>query len=108
MATPDKVTKVKAMADQFRNASAVYVTEYRGLTVPQMKQLRTGIRGDALSGFAWRSTLAITASAFNGVPSWKLTPSRNFSVQVTLSSVSIDSATYGTTSPFSSMRSRLS
>ena len=47
MATPEKVAAVKALADQFRSASAVYVTEYRGLSVAQLKQLRKGLSGTA-------------------------------------------------------------
>jgi large subunit ribosomal protein L10 len=47
MATPDKVATVKALADQFRSASAVYVTEYRGLSVAQLMQLRKGLSGIA-------------------------------------------------------------
>jgi large subunit ribosomal protein L10 len=37
---PDKVTDVATLADQFRNSSAAVLTEYRGLTVAQLTQLR--------------------------------------------------------------------
>ena len=39
MATPDKVTAVKELSDQFRDSSAVLLTEYRGLSVPQLAEL---------------------------------------------------------------------
>jgi large subunit ribosomal protein L10 len=38
---PDKVTDVATLADQFRNSSAAVLTEYRGLTVAQLTQLRS-------------------------------------------------------------------
>jgi len=60
MATPDKVATVKALADQFRSASAVYVTEYRGLSVAQLKQLRKGLSGTATYAVV-KNTLAARA-----------------------------------------------
>ena len=63
MATPEKAATVKALADAFRNASAVYVTEYRGLSVPQMKQLRNGLRGDATFVVAKNTLTALAAKA---------------------------------------------
>ncbi len=66
MATPEKVSTVKTLADSFRNASAVYVTEYRGLSVPQLKQLRNGLRGDATFVIA-KNTLTALAAKDAGV-----------------------------------------
>lgn len=66
MATPEKVSTVKVIAESFRNASAVYVTEYRGLSVPQLKQLRTGLRGDATFVVA-KNTLTALAAKDAGV-----------------------------------------
>jgi len=66
MATPEKAATVKALADAFRNASAVYVTEYRGLSVPQMKNLRTGLRGNATFVVA-KNTLTALAAKEAGV-----------------------------------------
>jgi large subunit ribosomal protein L10 len=40
MARADKATAVAELADGFRNSSAVVLTEYRGLTVAQLKELR--------------------------------------------------------------------
>ena len=61
MATPEKVSTVKTLADSFRSATAVYVTDYRGLTVPQLKQLRTGLRGNASFVIAKNTLTALAA-----------------------------------------------
>lgn len=61
MATPDKVAAVKELADKFREASAVYVTEYRGLTVPQLAELRGAIRGAATFTVAKNTLTALAA-----------------------------------------------
>lgn len=41
MARPDKAAAVAELADGFRTSTAVLLTEYRGLTVAQLKELRT-------------------------------------------------------------------
>ena len=66
MATPDKVATVKELADSFRNASAVYITEYRGLSVAQLKTLREGLRGVATFTVA-KNTLTALAAKDAGV-----------------------------------------
>ncbi len=66
MATPDKVATVKALADQFRTANAVYVTEYRGLSVAQLKRLRKGLSGTATYAVV-KNTLAALAATDAGV-----------------------------------------
>ena len=40
MARPDKHAAVTEISELFRNSSATVLTEYRGLTVSQLKQLR--------------------------------------------------------------------
>lgn len=47
MASPDKVEAVAQLTDRFRESSAVVFTEYRGLTVKQIGQLRTVLDGQA-------------------------------------------------------------
>jgi large subunit ribosomal protein L10 len=47
MARPDKVEAVAALVAQFRGSNAAILTEYRGLTVSQLKELRTALRGNA-------------------------------------------------------------
>jgi large subunit ribosomal protein L10 len=66
MATPDKVAAVKELADKFRNSSAVVVTEYRGLSVPQLAELRGSIRGTATYTVA-KNTLTALAAKDAGV-----------------------------------------
>ena len=66
MATPDKVTAVKELADHFRNSDAVIVTEYRGLTVAQLKTLRGNLSGNATYAVA-KNTLTALAAKDAGV-----------------------------------------
>jgi len=66
MATPDKVAAVKALADKFRESEAVVITEYRGLSVPQLAELRTKLRGSATYSVA-KNTLASLAAKDAGV-----------------------------------------
>lgn len=66
MATPDKVAAVKELADQFRDSEAVIITEYRGLSVPQLAELRTKLRGAATFKVA-KNTLAALAAKDAGV-----------------------------------------
>ncbi len=44
MAKSDKVAAVAELVERFRAADAVLLTEYRGLTVGQLKQLRSWSR----------------------------------------------------------------
>ena len=44
MARPDKVAVVEDVARQLADAPATVLTEYRGLSVPQMQQLRAALR----------------------------------------------------------------
>lgn len=43
MAKPDKVAAVAEIADRFRNSSATVVTQYTGLSVSQLSQLRRAL-----------------------------------------------------------------
>ena len=47
MAKSDKVAAVAELVERFRAADAVLLTEYRGLTVGQLKQLRRGLGENA-------------------------------------------------------------
>ena len=46
MARPDKEAAVAELTEDFRTANATYLTEYRGLTVTSMKQLRRSLGAD--------------------------------------------------------------
>ena len=50
MAKSDKVAAVAELVERFRAADAVLLTEYRGLTVGQLKQLRRGRERDLRRG----------------------------------------------------------
>ncbi|MET9548296.1 MULTISPECIES: 50S ribosomal protein L10 [unclassified Streptomyces] len=43
MPTPDKAAAVAELTDKFRSSNAAVLTEYRGLTVAQLKQLRRSL-----------------------------------------------------------------
>jgi large subunit ribosomal protein L10 len=47
MARPDKAATVAELADRFRDSNAAVLTEYRGLTVAQLTQLRSNISDHA-------------------------------------------------------------
>ena len=66
MATPDKVATVKELADLFRNSSAVYVTEYRGLKVSNLAELRRSL-GDGVTYTVAKNTLVKRAAADAGI-----------------------------------------
>ena len=46
MKRPEKEAVVAQLTEEFRNADAVYLTEYRGLTVPQISDLREKLGRD--------------------------------------------------------------
>ena len=43
MASPDKVAAVAELADEFRDSNGAVLTEYRGLTVKQLQELRRSL-----------------------------------------------------------------
>lgn len=47
MARPDKEAAIAALTEQFRSSGAVLLTEYRGLSVAQLKTLRRSLAGNA-------------------------------------------------------------
>ena len=47
MARPDKAAAVAELTESFRESSAAVLTEYRGLTVAQLKELRRSLAGNA-------------------------------------------------------------
>ena len=46
MATPAKQAAIAELTDKFRGSGAAVLTEYRGLTVAQLKELRTNLRAN--------------------------------------------------------------
>ncbi|GAA4418018.1 50S ribosomal protein L10 [Georgenia halophila] len=66
MARPDKAAAVAELTEQFRAASAVMLTEYRGLSVAQLQQLRRSLGGNANYAVV-KNTLASIAAKEAGI-----------------------------------------
>ena len=66
MARADKTTAVAELADAFRGSNAVVLTEYRGLSVAQLKELRRSISGVATYAVV-KNTLTKIAAKDAGV-----------------------------------------
>ncbi|GGM52143.1 50S ribosomal protein L10 [Longimycelium tulufanense] len=67
MARPDKVEAVAEIRDRFRNASAALVTEYRGLTMAQLTELRRALDKGGAAYRVAKNTLVKRAAADAGV-----------------------------------------
>ncbi|GEL96252.1 50S ribosomal protein L10 [Cellulomonas composti] len=61
MARPDKAAAVAELTDLFRESNAAVLTEYRGLTVAQLKKLRVALRGNATYAVVKNTLTAIAA-----------------------------------------------
>ena len=61
MARPDKAAAVAEVADKLRESNAAVLTEYRGLTVAQLKQLRRSLSGNATYAVVKNTLTAIAA-----------------------------------------------
>ena len=66
MPRPDKSAAVAALTEEFRTSSGAVLTEYRGLTVAQLKELRRSLDGNA-SYAVVKNTLTKIAAAEAGV-----------------------------------------
>jgi large subunit ribosomal protein L10 len=66
MAKADKATAVADIAEQFKAATATLVTEYRGLTVANLKDLRRSL-GDSATYTVAKNTLVKRAAAEAGI-----------------------------------------
>src|SRR5687768_18427399 len=63
---PDKAAAVAELAEAFRGASAAVLTEYRGLTVKQISELRRALGADTTYSVV-KNTLTRLAAADAGV-----------------------------------------
>ena len=68
MARPDKVSAVAEIADGFRDSNAAVLTEYRGLTVAQLKTLRRNLGSDTTYAVV-KNTLTKRAVRESDLPS---------------------------------------
>jgi large subunit ribosomal protein L10 len=66
MARADKATAVADIADQFRDSTATVITEYRGLTVANLAELRRSLAGSATYAVA-KNTLIKRAASEAGI-----------------------------------------
>jgi large subunit ribosomal protein L10 len=66
MAKAEKATAVADIADQFKDATAALITEYRGLTVANLKELRRSL-GDSATYSVAKNTLVKRAATEAGV-----------------------------------------
>ena len=66
MARPDKAAAVAEMAELFRSSNGIVLTEYRGLKVEQLKELRRSLRDHATYTVA-KNTLAAIAAKEAGI-----------------------------------------
>src|SRR3712207_4266358 len=67
MATPAKIGAVAELTEEFRNSNAAVLTEYRGLTVSQLKELRRSL-GSETTYAVVKNTLTKIAARDAGVP----------------------------------------
>jgi large subunit ribosomal protein L10 len=70
MARADKAAAVAELAEQFRDSSGAVLTEYRGLTVKQLQELRRSLRGDATYEIV-KNTLTTIAAREAGVDAFE-------------------------------------
>ncbi|MFT4148122.1 MAG: 50S ribosomal protein L10 [Micrococcaceae bacterium] len=61
MATQEKIAAVKAISDELQNSNGVLLTEYRGLTVEQLKNLRRSMGENAKYSVVKNKLTAIAA-----------------------------------------------
>jgi large subunit ribosomal protein L10 len=66
MANAEKTAKVEALAGKFRDSSGAVLTEYRGLTVAQLSELRISLKGNATFSVT-KNTLAKVAATEAGL-----------------------------------------
>ena len=66
MAKTEKVTAVAEITEQFKSSTATLVTEYRGLTVANLAELRRSLAGTATYSVA-KNTLVKRAAAEAGI-----------------------------------------
>src|ERR1700712_2162814 len=67
MASPDKVAAVAELTEKFSSSSGAVLTEYRGLTVKALKDLRRSLGDDATYAVS-KNTLTTIAARQAGVP----------------------------------------
>ena len=67
MATEKKVERVEEVSDKLKRATGLVITDYRGLTVAQLQELRRKLRAGGVDYLVVKNTLARRAAAENGL-----------------------------------------
>jgi large subunit ribosomal protein L10 len=67
MARPEKIAVVEEIRTKLAEADATVLTEYRGLTVPELAALRASLRGSDTEYKVFKNTLARRAVADSGL-----------------------------------------
>ncbi|HIZ34186.1 MAG TPA: 50S ribosomal protein L10 [Candidatus Ruania gallistercoris] len=70
MARPDKAAAVAELTEKFRQSTAAVLTEYRGLTVAQLKELRTAL-GSTTQYAVVKNTLTNLAAKDAGIDAFE-------------------------------------
>jgi large subunit ribosomal protein L10 len=70
MVRPDKAAAVAELTEAFRDSSAAVLTEYRGLTVAELKELRRSLAGNATYAVV-KNTLTKIAAREAGIESFE-------------------------------------
>ena len=65
MASPDKVAAVAELVEEFRESNGAVLTEYRGLTVKQLQELRRSLAGNANYAVAKNTLTKLAAKEAN-------------------------------------------
>ena len=63
---PDKVATVKEITEKLNNSVAVFVSEYRGMSVGQLADLRAPLRDAGAEHKVYKNTLARIAATDAG------------------------------------------
>ncbi|HEX4755207.1 MAG TPA: 50S ribosomal protein L10 [Candidatus Dormibacteraeota bacterium] len=67
-ASPRKREAVERLSDKMTRATSAVVTDYRGLTVHQLEELRAQLRGQGVDYVVVKNTLARRAAEAAGIP----------------------------------------
>ena len=63
---PEKVSTVSEITEKLAGSEVVFITEYRGMTVGQLANLRTALRGVSAEHKVYKNTLARIAAVATG------------------------------------------
>ena len=67
MATPKKVERVEEVSEKLKRTTGLVITDYRGLSVAEMQDLRRKLRAGGIDYLVVKNTLARRAAAENGL-----------------------------------------